>query len=702
MILRISDWGRYPGAIVHSATSNESFLEFTEILRQIGVAHYFIVLALHDPTLEHVDPHDPNIDPVTAGKVMAECMVNPWYFFRECVRVPADGMAKGSRFTLNRGIFAMYWAFFNNIDAAVEFLRQHGKTIGMATLELYLLRFLENTRTIHVTKGPVLRSETIETLKKLRDGLPEYLFPHHPDDPDNKEAFACTAQGNRLITAIGQNDEMSANGVGRGLTAGRLFDDEGPFTKNIHHILPAAFGSGGAARRINEAEGVPYGNVIATTPGDLDTPEGAYIHGLMTAGINWDERFLDVPTRSELIKIITRGATAAEPRIIFYIKFNHLQLGTTDDELYRMVSNASGTPEQKRKDYGGEWGSGGLGKPYSPEDADRMKSGRMKPAHLEILTSGYILNWYYPEQDVDIKLRTVHVIGLDTSEAVGRDAIGFVLTNSETGEVGATMKVKESNIIAFSMWLAEFMLKYENTVMIIERKSTGSSVVDSLLLLLQKKVLNLHRRLYVKITQEYSTDSELYKAFRRGPGGQPARFWDTFRKYVGFSTDKTKRAKLYGEVFSNSLKLAAHLMRSEALIDEVLALVERNGRIDHVKSEHDDTVIAWMLTMWFLMFGKNLSHYGISNQRLMIRGNSGLLSTEEEDVLVEKENEQRALIAELEEKQSLLRDTTCVISKMRLRNTIALLMSRIDTDTSGAASINELKELLDREKMRSS
>lgn len=699
MILRAGDWRHYPGAIVDDTTTNKHFLNFTELLRQLGVKHYYLTLALHNPNLLGVNPFDPDLSYETRMEIVEECSVNPWYFFRECIRVPADG-SDGVPFKIDRGNFAMYWTFFNNIDAAVEFLRQHGKTIGMAGLELWLLRFLEKSRTIHVTKGPKLREETIDTLKKLRDGLPTYLWPHNSDDPDNKEAFACMARGNKLITGIGQNDEMSANGVGRGLTAGRLLCDEGPFTKNVHHILPAAFGSGTAARRINEEDGVPYGNVIATTPGDLDTDEGAYIYNLMTSGINWDERFLDIRTRRELIRLIEKGATAEQSRIIFYIKFNHLQLGTTDEELFRMISNASGTPEKIKKDYGGQWSSGGLGKPYTADDAERMKSSRKMAKYKEITSEGYMIDWFYEERDVSRNMsETRHVIGLDTSEGVGRDAIAFVLTNSETAEVAATHKVKETSVATYAAWMASFMEEYPNTVLIIERRSTGSAIVDALLLILQNKVKDLHRRLYSKVSQDFSNDSDQFKEWRRGPSGIPHRYWDHFRKYIGFATDKNKRAKLYGEVFSASLKIAAHLINSEYLVDEILALVEKNGRIDHVKSGHDDTVVAWLLTMWFLLYGKNLNHYGVSNQRLIVRQRNGTEGGVNEDALVEQEEEQRRIVRELEKAIDDLSQATCPVAKANLKTKVRRLSLKLDTDIHSANSMQSLKEIVDRQRI---
>lgn len=704
MILRQADWGRYPGAIVDDKTPNKSFLRFASLLEQLGVKHNYLHLALHNPALAGINPRDPDLPVQIQLDMVEECTVNPWYYFREMLRVPADGTADGYPFRIDRGNFAMYWSFFNNIDVAVEFLRQHGKTIGICGLESWLIRFLQNSRTIHVTRGPILREETIATLKRMRDGLPPWLWPVHPDDPDNKESFACLHRGNKLITAIGQNDPAAANGVGRGLTAGRLIDDEGPFTNNIHHILPAAFGSGGAARRINEAEGVPYGNVIATTPGDLAMPEGAYMYNLMTSGITWDERYIDIPTRDRLREMIMRGSTAKQPRQIFYVKLNHRQLGTTDEELATMISIAAGSPDQILRDYGGTWTTGGFNKPYTVDDAKRMTNSRMTPTWKEI-RDYRVIDWYYQAGEIDSKMQETHVIGLDTSEAVGRDAIAMVLTNGTTGELAAKLTVNETNVIGFAVWLAHFMLKYEKTVLIVERRSTGSSVIDAILLVLQEKVKNLHRRLYVRITQDHDRTSELLQEFRRGPMGSAERFWAKFRVYAGFSTDGDKRKKLYGEVFSAAMRLCAHTMRAGELIDQILALVERKGRIDHAASGHDDLVIAWLLTMWLLIYGKNLDAYGLSNHRLMVRnhgiqnGRNGI-DEDEEERLMEEEAEQQKLVSEIEDVSKRIYETRCPVTQTQLRNRLHHLSNQLKTELIDVASMEGLREILQRQRMK--
>ncbi|MGK7530321.1 hypothetical protein, partial [Salmonella enterica] len=104
------------------------------------------------------------------------------------------------------------------------------------------------------------------------------------------------------------------------------------------------------------------------------------------------------------------------------------------------------------------------------------------------------------EEQMLVKMQDRHIIGLDTSEAVGRDAIAMSIVNSVTAEYAGKLTVNETNVIGFAIHLADFMIEYPNTVLILERRSTGSSVADAIILQLQSKVRDLHRRLYVKVT----------------------------------------------------------------------------------------------------------------------------------------------------------------------------------------------------------
>ena len=702
MILRPTDWKHYPDARPDFTTKNESFIELAEILRRVGVEkNWFLPLALHDQKLKGVNAHDPDLKPDMLLRVVKEFCTNPWYAFRECIQVPIDG-SDPIPFKINRGTFALYWSFFNNIDGALEFLRQHGKTVAISCLFVYLSRVLENARSILITKDPKLRTETIEKMKAVRDHLPGGIWVHDKNDPDNQETFASVARGTKLITVIGQNNPASANSQGRGLTAGRLGGDEGPFTPYIHIILPAAFGSGVAARKANEKEGVPYGNFFVTTPGELDSPEGAYMYNLMTSGVKWDERFIDYPSREKLLKVIDTNSTAKIPRRIFYIKFNHRQLGTTDDELFEMIRNATSTADQIARDYGGRWTSGRLSSPITESDAKALKDSKMKPIHKELFGNNYILNWYVPKDEIEERMKKKKVIGLDTSEGVGRDAFALVMVDPETLETVADSEINEINIINYCSWLADLLVRYPETILVVERKSTGSSVTDFIIDKLAHTVPNLHKRLFCNVVQNKDVNSPEYKTYTRGPvGSRVDEWWYMFRKELGFKTDGGKRKLLYGDVFSTAIGSAKKVVRSEALVDQLLSLIVKHGRIDHINSGHDDMVVAWLMAFYFIFLGKNLKFYGINNSRAMLRMHTGNgISLEEEQKLLEENEIRLKKLDEIENLYELVTGQRDPVVRTRLESRLKKLLTEVDIKMSSANTLSDYRELIKAERFK--
>ncbi|HHJ0714746.1 TPA: hypothetical protein ACQFDA_004662, partial [Escherichia coli] len=206
----------------------------------------------------------------------------------------------------------------------------------------------------------------------------------------------------------------------------------------------------------------------------------------------------------------------------------------------------------------------------------------------------------------------------------------------------------------------------------------------------------------VRITQDYSRTDDLYKEYHRGPVGSAEKFWNKFRKYIGFSTDQEKRRKLYGEVFTTALRLSADKLRCGELIDQILNLVEKNGRIDHKASGHDDLVISWLLAMWLLLLGNNLGHYEINNSRLMMR-NRNLAENREgvdEELQFEEEARQQKLMGEIEQLVRTTHGLLDPVQAMAARNRLQALISQLNTDTQNVASMESLRELLQRQRMK--
>ena len=161
------------------------------------------------------------------------------------------------------------------------------------------------------------------------------------------------------------------------------------------------------------------------------------------------------------------------------------------------------------------------------------------------------------------------------------------------------------------------------------------------------------------------------------------------------------RDNLYSDTLTNAVAAAGRLIRDQTLASELLALVVKDGRIDHKASGHDDTVIAWLLACWFMFFGKRLDFYGVSNRMLMRRQMIGNNSTEEEyEELLREDEAQRALSDEIEQLCSEIARNRNPFLKTTLERQLRVKLSLLKLDTSQAATIGELQELIRNERLK--
>jgi len=147
----------------------------------MGVKNHLFHLALLNPELEHVDPFDPHLTFETKNMIRMEAQFNPWYFFREIVRVPPQAGPNPVPLRANRGNISLYWSFFNHIDYALVQIRQTGKSVTADCLMAGLMYvFSSNTMMGLFTKDDALRRSNVDRIKRVRDFLPGYIYTKKP------------------------------------------------------------------------------------------------------------------------------------------------------------------------------------------------------------------------------------------------------------------------------------------------------------------------------------------------------------------------------------------------------------------------------------------------------------------------------------------------------------------------------------------
>ena len=693
MILFLQDWKRYPNAIVHTSTKNKSFVRLAQLYKQMGVKNYFFHLALMTPEIAELDPHSEDLTEDEKFLIGRECRENIWYYLREVVRIPAGG--KGVSYIANRGNISMTWLYMNHIDVALIQPRQTGKSVSTDAVMVWLMFIATSGYNIALfTKDDRLRVANIDRLKRMRDILPAYLNPTNKSDANNQSVITCNALDNTYLTAVAQNSETQANNVLRGNTLPTVQIDEGPFISYAGTSIPAILAATTKARETAAADGLPYGNIFTTTAGKKDDRDGRYMYDIISNGAVWTESFYDVYGEKDLVEAVEHACRAVKgkpKKIIVNCTFSHKQLGYTDEWLYKVISLVGGDKDSINRDFFNVWTSGTQGSPLSVALNEAILKSEKDPLETEFFEGGYAIRWYVPKEQMQLGQYT---IGLDTSEAIDGDDIGMVVTDNRDLSVVAAGTFNETNIINFSIFIGKFLIKYTNTLLVIERKSTGTSIVAKLVLLLPEHGVDPFKRIFNRVFENQHERKEDFGLCTQDLNRRRPTFYDKYIKDFGFVTGPENRSQLYGPVLQNAAKKAGHLVRDKTLSNQIRGLVVKKGRIDHSSGNHDDMVIGWLLTHWFLSEARYLDSYGIDISKVMcMMANSAQDMTAEEilerrkQVLIKKE------IDDIIEKLGTITDEFLIIGfEQKLMHLVSKLNETNSTPLSFQELINNVNE----------
>jgi len=700
MILFYDDWKKYPNAIINTETTNTTFVRLSSLYKEMGIKNHAFILALYDRNLVGVDPFDPDIPLSMQLRVTAECKLNPWFFFREILRAPAQVGSDADIFQANRGNIALFWSFFNHVMFALIQIRQTGKSFSTDGLMTYLMNIrCKSTEINLLTKDDNLRSANIKRLKDIDSELPFYLKQRTKNDVNNSEELTIKSLGNTYRAHVPQKSPKMAYNVGRGLSSPIFQIDEGPFQPNIAISLPAALAAGTALREKAKINNEPYGTIITTTAGKKDDRDGKYMYKFIHDGADWTEKFLDCKDQEELYSVVRRNSKGGVLRING--TFNHRQLGKDDDWLREKIEESAAVGEDAERDFFNKWTSGTQSSPLPLSILDTIKLSKKEPLHNEISKiGGYITRWFIPETQIQTYMNNNKTIcSLDTSDASGGDDISFYLTDVSSGKTIATGTYNETNLIKFAMWLVDWLVQYKNITMLIERRSSGVAILDYLLLLLPTKGIDPFERLYNTIVNNHEEDKDRYKEICEPLNRRSLDIYERNKKAFGFATSgggATSRSELYSTTLQAAAKNIGDKVFDSTTISQIAGLITKNGRVDHEVGEHDDMVVAWLLNYWFLSKARNLSHYGIDSSIVLSELNNKATNLSVADI--RKRKEQKEIRDRIDNLLNQLKSANDFSIGIKIENELKFLNTKLILEENEKFSVSELIDSIKKEK----
>lgn len=586
-------------------TPNISFIQTAVDLKKLGIKNNMFFLKLYDPSLQGVDPFSPFISDDLILRIVNECIVNPWYFLRECVRIPDQGNTAGISYQLNRANLASAWCLLHGIDNYLVIPRQIGKT--QSTLAIIDWAFLFGTTNSEMMFLNMLAERAIENLGRLkdqRDLLPKYLqFKLAFDDEgneikatDNVKTLKNAANGNSIVTKPSARSIEAAERIGRGSTQVIQYYDEFEFTNCIKTIVEAAGPAFATASENARRNGALYGRVFTSTPGDLDSSAGQEALSIIEETCKWTEKFYDMNIEDVKDYVATNSGNN-----IVYIEYQYQQLGKDEAWFNKVCSLLNNNKLKIQREIFLKRIHGSSQSPYELEDLQAIEDLRGTIREEIFINKIFKLDVYEP-----LVKNQIYFVGVDVASGYGADNSAVTVFNPYTLKTVAEFKssnIGVKNLIQFLYILIRRHLP--SSILAIERNHNGEAVLDHL------RDTDIRGNIYYDNTKDPTSDLD-----EKVDDAGFLKVEAAKRKLYGIWTGPKSRELMFG-LLDTFIKEHKESFVGNNIISDIMKLVRtKTGKIEAQVGFHDDSIMSFLMCLYLYYYGNNLSRYGFSRGSL--------------------------------------------------------------------------------------
>lgn len=589
--------------IYDTKTTNVSFRQTAIDLKNLGIKNNLFFLKLYDESLQGIDPHSPFLPQETIIKIIQECVINPWYFLRECVYLPAQG-GTTMRFELHRANLAMIFLLLNGIDTYTTIPRQKGKTQSAVAGVLWTFLFgTTNSQMLFVNIKEEGAIENLNRLKAQRDLLPEYMqFKVAVDDEGkliagtNKHTKSLInyTNKNKIIVAPSASSLARAEQIGRGYSQPVQYYDEFEFI-NFNSTIVEAAGPAYAKSAINAAKnnGI-YGRIFTSTPGNLEDASGKEAAIMIDGMCRFSDTFYD--------KFATDGKEALKEYIrknsknsIVYIEYSYKQLGEGESWFYEMCRSVNFKPEKIKREILIQRISSSSLSPFSPDDLLALEHYVTSPIEERYIMPDYKLDIYEK-----INKEKCYFVGVDVSNGYGQDNSAVVVFDPYEMQIIAEFKspfIGVPDLIKFLRILIKMHIP--RGILCIERNMNGESVISFL------RKSDVRHAIYYDHQKELCDSQIEDKLDNKGL----LKLEAARRRLFGVYTQGKSRTAMF-LLLDKYMNEKKDLFRGREVISDIKKLIKKNNKIIAGPGHHDDCIMALLIALYVLAYGKQLNRFG--------------------------------------------------------------------------------------------
>lgn len=593
--------GNGPSYHIHTETRNISFIQTAKDLRDLGVENNLFFLALYDISLIHVDPHDPNLTQAQQLSIIHECLRNPFYFIRECIRIGEDG-GTGTPYLLNRGNLAALFCFLNHLDHYLTLPRQKGKTQSTIAAILWAYLFgTTNTEMMFINKQEADANNNLARLKQQRDLLPPFMrmtkmvLSDGKTDKgrDNVKSLLNPVNKNKIVTKPSASSVEKAEGLGRGCTQTIQYYDETEFTEHIKTIVEAAGPAFNTASKNAKKNNAAYCRIMTSTPGDLDSSAGQEAMEIVNKCAKWTEKFYDW-TQDEINEYIAMNSE----NDIIYIEYSYKQLGEDEEWFLSACKKVLNNPIKIRREILLQRLHGSNSSPFELEDVQAVQELRKDPIDELYINKTCRVDIY---KKLDPK--KTYIVGVDCSAGIGEDAHALTIIDPYTLHPVAEFRAAYMSTTNLARFIHILIQKHiPRSILCIERNFTGIAVIDILMETSTRSRVYFENTTKLNIDQRYDD-----KGFLESGSSN--------RRLLGVYTGRESRSLMMNlletMVYEDKKAFVTHNITK----DFAGLIKTRTGKIEHAKGGHDDSLMSYLIGLYAVHFGKNLSLFGFTKGR---------------------------------------------------------------------------------------
>jgi len=603
-------------------TSNTSFLQTCQELKTIGIKNWYFPLRIMYPQLgvQDLDPYKKDITQEEIAKIVLECKANPYFFFREVLRIPVRGVGL-MKTELSRMSAAMLWCFDHSVDFSICTPRQCMKTTWVTAIIAYMFLFeYQNCDIPYLHLTETRCTDNAGILRDYIESLPPYLNPWYGrKHPPGTKSLKYDEHGTSIAIVSVADSESKAKDKLRGYTLFGGFIDEFEYLPYVGSVIaggaPAMISARENARKLGKRCCMMY----ASTPGDLETSIGREALKIIEATPKFSEQMYDLP-EEDIKKMFSGMEQDGEdgmkiPVTKLHIEFDWKQLRKTEAwvaEQYRAAEIAGNISEYRRgvllERYRGSDTS-----IFLQDDIDYLIAHVRNPDHEIMLLKKYVM-YVYDHQIHEKDLNSEHpyfdisvpyLIGIDIAAGTGGDNTVLIIVHPYTleivGEICSPYLGCSLDLIRVITQLAKMLPR---AIFCPETNSVGKALVEWV------QESQLEYRFYhdpqLDITKNalVRTVDTALKMKHRGQ----------IKKYIGTNVTAKVRNDMMA-LLKRFVHDYRHMIYSKLLVKDITNLTIMGGKIQADRGEHDDVVMAYCHVLYVLTYGYDLSRFGIIKEQ---------------------------------------------------------------------------------------